>query len=231
MVSSQIKQEYEQEGYFIVDNFLDSKTHSNLLTICDALVDDTKVNWAYNENGTIQKLRGACTVVPEFLSLASSPSLVKIAEEFLKPPLDIFISKFFPMQPGARSTLMHQDNYYIQERHGNMMSCAVYLQNTNKENGCLRIVPKSHKGGIYKHTKPDKSVTGLYWIDESRLRNVVDLERKAPYAVFFHPNLIHGCYLNKSNNTRYSIAWEYICRHEKIFVGGENKIDYDRTRI
>lgn len=232
VTSSEIKQQYEQQGYFIVDDFLDEETHSKLLMTCDTLVANPEgVGWAYNENGTIQKLGGACAAVPEFLSLASHPSLVQIAKEFLDPPLDIFISKFFPMQPNARSTFMHQDNYYIHERHGNMMSCAVYLQDTSKENGCLRVVPKSHQSGLYDHTKPDQSVNNLYWIDESGLTDVVDLERKAPYAVFFHPNLIHGCYINKSNSTRYSLAWEYICGHEKIFAGIRNKIDYDRTRI
>jgi len=232
VTSSEIKQQYEQQGYFIVDDFLDEETHSKLLMTCDTLVANPEgVGWAYNENGTIQKLRRACAAVPEFLSLASHPSLVQIAKEFLDPPVDIFISKFFPMQPNARSTFMHQDNYYIHERHGNMMSCAIYLQDTSKENGCLRVVPKSHQSGLYDHTKPDQSVNNLYWIDESGLTDVVDLERKAPYAVFFHPNLIHGCYINKSNSTRYSLAWEYICGHEKIFAGIRNKIDYDRTRI
>ena len=38
----------------------------------------------------------------------------------------------------------------------------------------------------------------------------MDLELKAPYAVFFDINLVHGCYPNKSKDTRFSLAWEYI---------------------
>jgi len=230
--TSQIREQYDQEGYFIIDDFLDDETYSKLLDVCDTLVANPKgYDWAYNENNTMQKMRGACARVPEFLSLASHPKLTEAAREILPYTLDVYISKFFPMQPNARSTLMHQDNYYIRERNNNMISCAVYLQDTTKENGCLRVVPKSHVTGIQQHTKPDGAVKDLYWIDEDSLDNIVDLERKAPYAVFFHPNLIHGCYINKSKGTRYSLAWEYIAAKEKIFHGATNTIDYDRTRI
>ena len=40
--------------------------------------------------------------------------------------------------------------------------------------------------------------------------NIIDLELKAPYAVFFDINMVHGCYPNTSDNTRFSLAWEYI---------------------
>ena len=36
------------------------------------------------------------------------------------------------------------------------------------------------------------------------------IELKAPYAIFFDVNLVHGCYPNKSNDTRFSLAWEYL---------------------
>ena len=52
----------------------------------------------------------------------------------------------------------------------------------------------------------------IKWIDNKELEcyDIMDLEFRGPYAVFFDINMVHGCYPNKSDDFRYSLAWEYI---------------------
>ena len=47
------------------------------------------------------------------------------------------------------STFMHQDNFYFNGNPNKIVSCAVYLEDTNKENGCLRLVEGSNTKGIF----------------------------------------------------------------------------------
>ena len=85
------------------------------------------------------------------------------------------------------------------------------LRRYEKKNGCLRIAEESNKYGLFPHDV-DSEIPFVKWINEEILWrfNIVDFEMKAPYAVFFDVNLVHGCYPNKSKDTRFSLAWEYL---------------------
>lgn len=209
-----------KNGFEVIQNFISDDEHQRYLDICKevyntALDNPNNEYYSWYETGNLNKINGACNFVKEFLELASHPTLVTKAKKILKTEknLDVFISKFFPMKPnGGVSTFMHQDNYYFKGNPNEMVSCAIYLEDTNKNNGCLRIAKNSHLEGIIEHTLPSRHEPQINWIDESKLEKyeIIDFELPAPYAVFFNINSIHGCYENNSNRTRFSLAWEYV---------------------
>ncbi len=218
---------FDELGYVVVKDFLDTDDYNSLLEVANKyyqqsldLTEDQEVVgdrgkglFRLNSPRNMNKIEGACNFSKDFFNLSNNRTLTQTARKIMDTDdnIDVYISKFFPMIPNVGiSTLMHQDNFYFKGDQKQCVSCAIYLQDTNKENGCLRVVPSSHKKGIKAHTiKSD--IKGLHWIDESKIRGeILDLELDAPYAVFFNINLIHGCYENKSNRTRFSLAWEYI---------------------
>lgn len=227
------------DGYLVVQDFLSKAEHNHYLNVSErvyqtALDNPDNEYYSWYEKGHLNKIQGACDFEKEFLKLASHPALVSKAKEILNTDesLDVFISKFFPMMPnGGISTLMHQDNYYFMGDPKEMVSCAVYLQDTYKENGCLRVAKGSHKKGIVPHNEPSVHEPLIKWISESILEEyeVVDFEIPAPYAVFFDINSIHGCYQNNSNSTRYSLAWEYVRSSNNNFMQA-NHLSFDRNR-
>ena len=156
------------------------------------------------------KLEAAMEQSAVFRQLGRNKKLVKAARFLLKTKvLGTYISKFFPMQPyDGFSVDWHQDNYYINADPRKLVSCDVFVNGATKENGCLRIIPRSHTKGVFSHNKTSHGV--FNWINLKSGLHTVDLELDEPFAVFFHPNLIHGCYKNTSDRYRYSIAWEYM---------------------
>ena len=209
-----------ENGYEIVENFLTKEEHQYYLDVCHEVYEKAQGNehnhdnYSWNEPGNLNKVQGACNHEPRFLELASHESLTSRAKKYFntKDTIDVYISKFFPMKPRVGwSTFMHQDNYYFEGDPRKIVSCGVYLEDTNKENGCLRLVKDSHKKGILPHDV-ESGISGISWIDEKILRDyeILDLELKSPYAVFFDINMVHGCYPNISDRTRFSLAWEYI---------------------
>ena len=213
-----------QDGYYIVHDFLSKDEHSHLLDVSRTVYEDAQFNkkngaddpsYAWDDNGQLNKIESACLFHPAFKNLASNPILVQTAKKLLNTSesLDCYISKFFPMQPHTgTSTFMHQDNFYFNGDNKKILSCAVYLTDTNKQNGCLRLAKGSHTKGILKHEVSSDVNKYIKWIDNKELEcyDIMDLEFRGPYAVFFDINMVHGCYPNKSDDFRYSLAWEYI---------------------
>ena len=59
---------------------------------------------------------------------------------------------------------------------------------------------------------------------------MVDIIEEAPFAVFFNINSVHGCYENKSDSTRFSLAWEYISSNNRSVVSS-NQFWCDRMTV
>ena len=224
---------FKELGYVVVKDFLSEDELKKVLLASQKHYDyslnllDNQGHYRLNSPTNLNKIEGACEFEPEFLKIAKNSILVNTAKQLIntQETLDVYISKFFPMKPKVgMSTYLHQDNFYFNGDPSTIVSCAIYLQDTNKENGCLRVVPKSHELGILPHNAISH-IQGIQWIDENMLvpEAILDLELKAPYAVFFNINLIHGCYNNTSDRTRFSLAWEYIESSNKNVASSPDK--------
>ncbi len=96
-----------------------------------------------------------------------------------------------------------------------MASCLIAVDRANRENGCLQVVPGSHRLGRIDHMKVGEQ-TGA---DPERIPAI--LERMplvycdlAPGdAVFFHANVLHRSDQNRSENPRWAFICCYNTRH------------------
>ena len=230
---------YNDNGYVIIpgSEFISSEEHTKLLETSERLMNNVTPNsdrWLFNSNGTVNKLQGAVTYEPQFLNLAKNKKLIKIAHSIsnIGPNVDCYISKFFPQQTNGSSTLWHQDNYYFKGSPEDIVSCAVYLTDTNKENGCLRIAKNTHNLDSFLEHTSSSGIDGIKWIPDNVIENyeIIDLVETGPYAVFFNINIAHGCYTNTTDKNRYSLAWEYISS-KNTDVRNINHVQYDRTLV
>ena len=168
--------------------------------------------------GMLHKVQGVCVAEPRMLDLAREPAVTDEVASLIGDGMDCFGTKFFPMLPrGGTSTDWHQDNYYFGTKtdgtlqgDDEIVTCGIYLEDTDRWNGCLRIVPGSHcHGAIVEH----RSRPGVYghghWADVADA-DAVDVECPAGTVVLFSANLLHAAHRNHSDRTRYSTAWHYV---------------------
>jgi hypothetical protein len=161
--------------------------------------------------GRLHKIQGVCLVDARVLELVKEPEILDRVEALIGPNIDAFGTKFYPMSvAGATSTGWHQDNYYFGTRSDQVISCATYLDPTDRESGCLQILPGSHCSG---EIVPHERGTGIYahgnWVevDESR---AVDVVCPGGTVVLFAANVLHGARANHSGRPSYRTAWHYI---------------------
>lgn len=160
--------------------------------------------------GVLHKIQGVATVDPEILGLIRYPPLLERVCELLGPDIDCFGTKFFPMdQPGATSTGWHTDNYYFGTNSERVLSCALYLHETDRSNGCLRVIPGSHRAERPDHVPGGGTMAHGHWadVDESA---AVDVVCPAGTAVLFSANLLHGARPNATGRPSYRTAWHYL---------------------
>jgi ectoine hydroxylase-related dioxygenase (phytanoyl-CoA dioxygenase family) len=114
--------------------------------------------------------------------------------------------------PSARGQALHQDQYYLRVQPGTCMAAWMALDRCDEENGCLQVVPGSHRLPVLCTEKADTSVSFTdITVPVPESIRVVPVVMEAGDVLFFHGSLIHGSYPNTTTDRfRRALIGHYI---------------------
>jgi len=119
--------------------------------------------------------------------------------------LSVFSDKLNIKRPGGAPFPWHQEGLYWEngaEDLESLVSTLTYLDHATKENGCLWVIPGSHKHGNLQGLK-DRGVLGALYTDVDLIEGeAVPTELSAGSVLYFHRDLVHGSQTNRSNASR-----------------------------
>jgi phytanoyl-CoA hydroxylase len=114
--------------------------------------------------------------------------------------------------PGSRGQALHQDNFYLRAAPGNCVAAWTALDPADEANGCLLVVPGSHRWPILCTTKADTTVSFTDVTVPIPAGHPIQAVPMDPGDVlFFHGSLVHGS--NPNNTTdrfRRALIGHYI---------------------
>lgn len=145
-------------------------------------------------------------LAPWLYDLTCAPAFMDAIEDLLGPNILCLSSEFRFKEPrdGVYAG-WHQDKRYLAYEPFWLSGCLAVTDCT-VENGCLRVIPGSHKGGLLDHedTRDGKSILTRGQritapIDEFL---AVPIVLKAGQAMIFHNSLVHGSEPNRTDARR-----------------------------
>ena len=222
MLTNQQIMHYRDDGYLVLESFFRGAKLARQKALLDELTDrgrsaapsDPHFSFEYNAQGKeipgmLHKVQGVCVVEPRVLEIAGDDELLDVVESLIGPNIDVFGTKFFPKLPKfGTSTSWHQDNHYFGTNSDRIASCGIYFEDADRDNGCLRVVPASHRDRVLVEHEAVPNRHGRWTrVDES---SALDVICPAGTVVLFSANLLHGANDNVSDRTRYSTAWHYL---------------------
>ena len=223
MLNAEQLEQFSLQGYLIFESLIIGQRLEWYVSVFDELVErgrelhEPAPHFSLELNadgsprpGLLHKVQGVCVVEPRILELAREPAIVKRVVPLVgHQEVDVFGTKFFPkLAGGGTSTHWHQDNYYFGATSERVVSCGCYLEAANPDNGCLRVVPGSHRSRSIVEHRQKQGMHGS-WTDVDEAA-AVDIAVPGGSVVLFSANLLHGTNDNRSNRSRYSTAWHYI---------------------
>ncbi|MEX1238043.1 MAG: phytanoyl-CoA dioxygenase family protein, partial [Pseudomonadales bacterium] len=113
----------------------------------------------------------------------------------------------------SSATRWHQDNRYWAFDQENLVSVWLALGDETRANGCLRVIPGSHRMDM----EPGRFDAALFLRtdiaeNKSLLTGANALELSAGDVLFFHSKLFHAAGRNRTDETKLSVVFTY---HEK----------------
>lgn len=193
---------------------------------------------------------------PIMYDALSHPVMVDGLTSVIGPNVKCMQSMLFIKSAGKPGQAWHQDEIYIPTRDRSLTGGWFALDDATTENGCLWVIPGSHKRGVLwpQHVQHDKRFDCAH--ESFRFpytdNDAIPVEVKAGALVFFHGYLLHRSFPNRAKSgfrrvlvNHYMSAESLLPWHnlkpgermatadmrEIIMVAGEDPYAYKGTKI
>jgi len=122
---------------------------------------------------------------------------------------------YYYKPPGARGQGMHQDNFYLLAAPATCIAAWTAIDDATEENGCLWVVPGSHRHDIHCPKEGDGKAWKNYGDSHinpfPREAKPVPVPVRRGQTLFFGGNLIHGSGPNRSQDrSRRTFIGHYV---------------------
>lgn len=202
-----VVQAYDRDGYVLVPNVVDSDWVERARAHIARLMREHPEVRPEHFHSSLAKRD------PTWLELASDERLLDVAECFIGPNIALFGTHYICKPPGdGQPVLWHQDGSYWPLEPMDVVTIWVAIDDVDTENGCLRVIPESHRThltGLRSRTD-HPNVLGSeidMAVDDSRAQDCV---LAAGGVEIHHPLTIHGSTANRSARWRRGLTIRYI---------------------
>lgn len=152
--------------------------------------------------------------------IVMNPKIHDLVEGLLGPNFYIWGSGFFTKEPRTLSTVpWHQDAYYWPLSPCNTVTVWLAFDDVDAENGGMKIIPGSHKGGLMKHRpKDDANSTLSLELEYGAFdpNTAVQFNLKAGEISMHDDRAVHGSPANPSNRRRAGLTIRYSGTNVKV---------------
>lgn len=228
------KEHFQEQGYLAVENIFSAEEVENLRRSVDALseqaqnltesTDRFKLKAFDNGGKLVQQVAEPHELGGTWMALARDNRLLDIVEGLLGPNIQLYYSMLMmkPPREGFKAP-WHQDFAFFVHNRADILACMVAIDDATLENGCLRVIPGSHKLGLLNHFK-DGQFTGILQdtaaFDDPDKQMVLPI--KAGGVLLWHSLTLHGSQPNRSERPRRAIVLEYKNPEASLLGGAFN---------
>jgi ectoine hydroxylase-related dioxygenase (phytanoyl-CoA dioxygenase family) len=242
MLSFDQVSQYKHEGFCISAEFLSADEVGKILDEIDSISsgstvanhDSSRMEMEPHQapGGTrIRRIYEPCTHYGVFRALSESGVLLDAVEQLLGPHLRFHYSKINMKPPAIGSVVdWHQDLAYYPLTNRDSLAVLFYLDDTDRTNGCLQVIPSLHTGRLLDHTF-DGFFQGRITerVDESK---AVPLEGMRGTAIFMSAMTPHASAPNTSSRPRRTLILSYRAADAfPIYVEGQTQNLEANTRM
>lgn len=164
---------------------------------------------------------------PRLLAYLLSDEVLDLVEPLVGPDIALWTSHFISKEPYVgRATPWHEDSAYWEGRlseYDRIVTVWLALSPSNRDNGCMRVIPGTHDNGFSQYRPVDKTdqtfETEIAEVDE---RKAVDLELERGQASLHDGRIMHGAKPNKSPVRRTGYTMRYLPASVKVLPVEKN---------
>ena len=224
MSATEQKAFYDDQGYLVFPELLSSGELAELRSALAEVLQEAEGLTESNEkfsitqgqdgNHYVRRIFSPIAHHKTFHDLVFNPKILDIVENLIGPDIQLHHTKLNLKPPTTREARFewHQDYPFFPHTNYDLLAVLIHLDDATEENGCLKVIPGSHKLGPQMHVfakdgafssqLEDKSVVA----DESKYLNQVC---PAGGVEMHHCNMLHSSTANRGDRPRSVLIFQY----------------------
>ncbi|HEX2032995.1 MAG TPA: phytanoyl-CoA dioxygenase family protein [Chloroflexota bacterium] len=227
-LSDEQRRFYHEQGYLVFENVLSPQELAALQAASLRLEDQRR---ALGGDSRLAVIHNVALHDPAFMAAARHPFMLGVVSELLGPNLRLQHCKlnWKPPAMGAGEVHWHQDFPFFPHTTYDLLAVMFLLDDATPQNGCMRVIPGSHKLGPVDHYDAGGTFVG-HCTDsrayEAALREgrVVDFAVPAGSMTIHHCTTLHASYPNRSSNPRRGLVYQIAAGHAIQLGGNLHKV-------
>lgn len=176
-------------------------------------------------------------ISPIMLEFVKHRGMAEVLARLIGPDVKCMQSMLFVKPPGFQGQAWHQDEIYIPTRDRSLCGGWIAIDDATVENGCLYVIPGSHKTGYLYPQRPHDNPDEFDFAPESHGfddSGEIPVEVEAGTVIFFHGYLLHRSKRNRSRGYRRVLVNHYMNAYSLLpwtVEEGERVANADRRAV
>lgn len=233
---------YRENGYLAVEGVLPVEQVKAMEEVTLSFIDQSRTIASSNEvfdlgpdhskeHANLRRLRDPERQHVLFEAVHKNEAVLEVLAYLLGPNIRAHSSKLNLKEPGASTAVeWHQDWGFGGATNDDLLTVGITLNDMTVENGCLMVLPASHRGKIWSHHLGDDFV-GAITDPEFGVSAAVPIEQKPGDISIHHIRTVHGSAPNISSIPRHLLLFTYSAADAWPLTGVQDLDDYDRKML
>ncbi len=222
-ISSAQLEKYENDGYVVVEDVLESSTLKRLRDVTDEVVASAAELTTHSEaldleeshtpeNPRVRRIKRPHLVHDFYLKLARHPNILSALTPILGYDIRLHGGGKVNMKSAGYGAAVewHQDWAFYPHTNQDVLAVGILLDDMTSENGPVLMVPGTHKCPLHNHHSYG-AFCGAIDQQETKLdiSTAQEVHAKAGSISIHHARLVHGSSMNRSNDQRRILFFEF----------------------
>ena len=227
---------YHENGYLVIEDVLSAEELLELQRVTDEFVERSRLVSQHDEvydleanhsaeRPRLRRIKNPIAQHEVYDRTLRHPGILDRVEQLIGPGLRRQNTKLNMKEPDHGSAVeWHQDWAFYPHTNDDVLAVGVCLDDMTEENGCMLMIPGSHKGELYSHHENGVFVGAVSDPDFAPGETAKCLV-KAGGITIHHARTLHASTPNHSANPRRLLLFEY-CSLDSWPLLGASYDDY-----
>ncbi|MCX5662778.1 MAG: phytanoyl-CoA dioxygenase family protein [Planctomycetota bacterium] len=215
LITDQQIRQFKDVGYFVTDVMFSPKELAELSAEFDRVHAMTVADAQKGSDATALELARLRPFIGQFHTrseparrFVKAPIYAEACATFIGPDADLYYNQAVIKPPElGRSFAWHQDSGYVKTTPVEYITCWTAISRTFVENGCIWVIPGSHKRGLLEHKWDEKSREQIPDVGDESI--AIPVEMKAGQVAIFSSLTLHKSGPNVSKEIRRAYVPQY----------------------
>ncbi len=226
-------QSYREQGYLGVEGVFSADELDDLRRVTDEFVEKSRSVTTNDhvfdlepshtpEKPRLRRLKDPIKQHEIYRRALRHPKVLEIVSQLIGPAITCNGNKLNLKLANVGSPVeWHQDWAFYPHTNDDLLAVGIAIDESTMENGCLMVLPGSHRGPLLDHHQ-DGVFIGAVTDPDFQSDAAVPITLKAGGISIHHTRLLHGSSPNQSPNTRRLLLFQYCAADAWPLIPQEN---------